>query len=254
MDVSDAARRFGQLSVDEKARYRDICRQMVRLAQSYAVPIIFAPPPRVGGEINGATGFVLLLSSGYFVVTASHVLKGYEQRLLSGEKLNWQVGRLPPFDPLPRIESRDDTKDTLLLRLSADEARQVGSRVASASTGWSPRTPDVGQLVLVAGYPKVLREEERDQGSIGLDPLSAMFSVTRTGDGYFICQIERKNLVTFNDEAPLPDEKMDMGGLSGGPALLVGETYPVIGVISEYQMDFGLLRIATLESVIVHQP
>jgi hypothetical protein len=106
---------------------------MVRLAQSYAVPIIYAPPLSIGGTINGATGSVLKISSEYFVVTASHVLEGYEKRLLSGEKLNWQIGHLPPFDPLSRIAWRDCAKDTLLLRLSEDEARQAGSRIACPS-------------------------------------------------------------------------------------------------------------------------
>jgi hypothetical protein len=76
---------------------------MARLARDHAVPIVFAPPLSVGGKINGATGCVLRLDAERFVVTACHVLAGYEERIRSGEMLNWQVGNLPPFDPLPRI-------------------------------------------------------------------------------------------------------------------------------------------------------
>jgi hypothetical protein len=52
----------------------------------------------------------------------------------------------------------------------------------------------------------------------------------------------------------VPDADMDMGGLSGGPMLLVGGiTYPLVGVISEYHVSYELLRIATLEIVVVHE-
>src|SRR5882672_8814310 len=81
-------------------------REMARLVRNYAVPIIFAPPLGVAGKINGATGFGLRLNSGIFIGTAYHVLfdkGGYLDRTESGERLNWQVGNLPPFDPLSRV-------------------------------------------------------------------------------------------------------------------------------------------------------
>jgi hypothetical protein len=223
---------------------------MVRLAQSYAVPIVYAPPPRHGGVINGATGTVLKVGLEHFILTASHVLDGYEKRQVSGERLNWQVGHLPPFDPLSRIAWRDCARDIVLLRLCGDEASQVGSWVVTPSS-WPPERPDVGALVLVAGYPKVLREEIGSLETIGSDPLSAMFRVTTTGEGYFVCQIEQEDLVSFN-EGPVPDADTDFGGLSGDPALLVGAIdYPLVGVVSQYEANFQLLRIATLEGVIV---
>lgn len=246
-------RRFHELPADEQSRYRTVGRHMVGLARDHAVPIILAPSPKIGGEINGATGTVLELKGEYFVVTSHHVLEDYEKRRQSGERINFQVGHLPPFDPLPRIAWRDSAKDTLLLNLSADEARQVGSRIASASMGWPPPAPEVGQLVLIAGYPKVLRAVVA-QGKIEAGPLSAMFRVTTTGEGYFICQIQQEGLISFDEELPLPNASMDIGGLSGGPALLVGEmAYPLVGVISQYHASFALLRIATLENAMTHE-
>ena len=64
MNELSGAERFEQLSEENKARYLAINRQMVRLARDYAVPIIFAPPPSVGGKINGASGCVVRLASG----------------------------------------------------------------------------------------------------------------------------------------------------------------------------------------------
>jgi hypothetical protein len=74
-----------------------------------------------------------------------------------------------------------------------------------------------------------------------------MLPVTTIGDGYFMCRIEHKDLVSA-DGGPLPD----IGGMSGGPALLVERLhYPLVGVITEYEEAFGLrlLRMATLDSV-----
>jgi hypothetical protein len=76
---------------------------MVGFARYHAVPIIFAPPLSVGGKVNGATACVIRLSSGPVVLAASHVLEGYEAWLVSGETLNWQLGNLPPFDPVERV-------------------------------------------------------------------------------------------------------------------------------------------------------
>lgn len=253
MDQLGGAHSFQKLAAHEQESYRTTGQQMVRLAQNYAVPIIIAPPPRIGGEINGATGCVLRLSCGLFLVTASHVLKGYEKRLLDHETTNWQVGALPPFDPCPsRIAWTCETRDLLFLRLSEEEAKAAcgtSSYVVSAMSGWPPQAPKVGQHVLVSGYPRALRETD-PAGWIGAGPYSAMLPVVSVGDGYFYCQIDQRDLISFN-EGPLPDPGAFLGGLSGGPVLLVGRiSYPLVGVVAESPDSFPLLRIATLDSVL----
>src|SRR5713101_7918274 len=167
MNELSGAERFEQLSDENKARYLAISRRMARLARDYAVPIIFAPPPSVGGKINGASGCLVRLDSGTFVVTASHVLTGYEKRMREGEQLNWQVGNLPPFDPLPHVQWRSREKDVVLLRISENEAHDIGPCIIAAPRHWPVHPPKEGQLVLVAGYPKGLREENRSAAWTG---------------------------------------------------------------------------------------
>lgn len=72
MELNDRDR-FEQLSVAEQTAYRQLLHQMVRLAQACSVPIFFSPPVSAGGKINGASGAVLKLSAGTFLITASHV-------------------------------------------------------------------------------------------------------------------------------------------------------------------------------------
>jgi hypothetical protein len=255
MNELSGAQRFEQLSEEDKSRYLAISRRMVRLARDYAVPIIFAPPPSVGGKINGASGCLMRLASGIFVVTASHVLAGYEKRTREGERLNWQVGNLPPFDPLQRVNWRSREKDVVLLRISENEACDIGPCIIAAPRRWPVHPPKEGQLVLVAGYPKGLREENKSAAWIVSGPYSAIFRVTVAVADHCKCLIERKDLVGF-DEGRLPESGADMGGLSGGPVLLVDTLdFPLVGVVTDRcemsLAELEILQFATLENVMI---
>jgi hypothetical protein len=255
MSEPSGAQLFEELSAENKARYLAINQQMVRLARDYAVPIIFAPPPRVGGKINGASGCVVRLASGTFVVTASHVLAGYENRVGEGEQLNWQVGNLPPFDPLPRVEWRSRELDVVLFRISENEARNIGPCTIGTPRRWPVHPPKAGQLVLVAGYPKGLREENPSAAWIGSGPYSAIFRVTIAEANCCKCMIERRDLIGF-DEGRLPEPGADMGGLSGGPVLLIdGLDFPLIGIVTDRcemsLAELEILQFATLENVMI---
>ena len=201
--------------------------------------------------MKGATSCLLQLPTGVYLGTASHNLAGYEKRLREGETVNWQVGKLLPFDPLPRIAWRDERKDIVLLRLHEDELRTIGPVKIWKPTQWPPAVPQVGQIVILAGYPGALREVD-SSGRIGSGPFSALFRVTTAGEDYCTCQIDHKDLVSFNGSPP-PPPGTDMGGISGGPVFLLGSVPQLIGVITDlgYMQfaDLELLRIATFESV-----
>jgi hypothetical protein len=83
---------------------------------------------------------------------------------------------------------------------------------------------------------------------------SAVFKVTTVvGVGYCKCVIERKDLISF-DGKPSPDPGTDMGGISGGPVLLVNIlSYPLVGMVTDRcEMtfaDFEIIQFATLEGV-----
>jgi|HubBroStandDraft_6_1064221.scaffolds.fasta_scaffold248625_2 hypothetical protein len=239
-------REFVHLSPDEQTLYIAAAQNLIRRAQPCAIPIIIAPPPSLGGEVNGATCCTIRLSSGCFIVTASHVLEGYERRLQKEPRLNWQVGGLPPFDPLPRIAWRSVPRDIVFLRVSEDEAvHACGAKgcIIPAATGWPPQRPNMGDPILVLGYPKTLREV--DQSWIGGGPYSAILRVTAAGDDYVYSQIEHKDLMSF-DGGPLPAPSTDLGGLSGGPVVLIAKVASFVGLVSQHHQSYDLLRIATL--------
>ena len=139
MNEPGGAQLFQELPAEAQVRYIAISQQMAGVVRDHAVPIIFAPPLSIGGKINGASGCVVRFGAHTSLVTASHVLGGYEERVQAGERLNWQVGSLPPFDPIPRIVWRDRERDIVLLRIMEDEARSIGYTQLPA--GWHSNRP-----------------------------------------------------------------------------------------------------------------
>jgi hypothetical protein len=240
---------FKALSEQEQETYRRVSRSVVQLVQRYAIPLCFAPPLSIGGTVNGGTGCILRLDSGPFIVTANHVLSAYEERRKT-ERLNWQFGHLPPFDPVPRVAWRDPVRDVVFLEISEEEvagACDSTSLIFSAPSGWPPFNPIEGQVALVAGFPRILREVAN--GNIEAGSYSAMFRVTSVNEGYFYCQIVQEELISF-DGGPLPPPDADIGGLSGGPvALMAALAYPLIGIVTEHIQAYNILRIATLDGI-----
>lgn len=252
MNDVGGADRFRRLKAEDKKKYIEHMQQMTEYARSHAVPIIIAPPPRLGGEIHGATGCIVQVNTENFIVTASHVLAKYEEGATGGKILNWQVGNLLPFQPMLRIAWRDRRRDIVFIRISEDEAVRIGPCTRFNHPNWPPRKPDVGELVIVAGYPKALREQDAP-GVIGAGPYTALFRITHTGDGYCKCQIAFKDLITFCD-TPVPPAGTDIGGVSGSPVLLPGSDYSLAGIVTEHgymeMTGLELLEFATLDDVI----
>jgi len=257
----DGAGDVSKLPAEEDSQYLAKCSLLTRLALDHAVPITFAPrfgracirrsdggaeeiniPPPAPHQIESATGCLLKLRDEYFFVTAEHVLDKYQERLGNGESLVWQVGAVR-FDPLPcaawRGSSKGRRKDIVFLRLSEREARGAcadQARIILVANGWPPSAPKEGELVLLAGYPKRIREVENDTITPG--PLSAMLKVTRSvGDGTFKCRYESSDVTSFDPEAlPLRDLRGNTGGISGGPVFRIEDSsdpFVFVGVISE---------------------
>ena len=267
---------FSKLSIDDQKRYRATSSQMTKFARDHAIPIAFAPPigrfavpvgeGKVGmvtvplslGAIAGATGCILRLQTGLYVVTAEHVLKCYEERVYQGEKLDWIVGRLR-FDPLQRERAlwrgscKHQPKDIVFIEVlerEAEEACAGRTNLVSASTGWPAAAPEVGQTVLLAGYPNELRET--DNGVVKPGSFSARLEVTtQTGDGTFKCRLEYSELLSF-DEQPVPMKELraNVGGMSGGPVFAVEAIcYPFVGVITQRGGGFGDFDNIVIEAV-----
>jgi hypothetical protein len=251
--VSDTANpSFDDLASDEKDRYRELIHEFLAFAQEHTIPLYFAPPlvtvnvpggrtvklPLTLGKIDGASGSVLQLKSGFFFVTADHVLAGdqaYEERVAAGERLDFRIGKLPPFDPVERIAWRDNTAasdrslmpyrttDIVMLRLTAGEASLAGgpASIIPEPGQWPPAALKIGDPVFMAGYPNQLGRTDL-AGNMYRDACALVFHVTHVGEGYCKCQFAYQDLIDFKTGAIQPAlADINLGGMSGSPVFSI---------------------------------
>ena len=285
MDQPSSGKRFRELPQTHQDQYRRVMNELMTFAQGHAIPIGFAPPlitvavpwakgasitlPMTLGDIAAASGCILQLQSGFFLVTAEHVLACYEKRTNDGERLNWQIGKLPPVDPLSRIAWRDKADDRSLmpyrptdivfLRLSEQEARDACGEARILSTPIAPLALSVGQLVVLVGYPNQLKTIDL-KGTMNREACGLVFQVTTIGDGYCKCQFAYEDVLDFSGGLqPLDLSTVNLGGMSGCPAFVLAsssqcpELYPrLAGVFtSRWGADptIEIIEIATFEKV-----
>jgi hypothetical protein len=221
---------------------------MTQLAYGYTAAVIVGPQPSIGGAINNGSGFVVALGGQYFFGTAWHVVNSWLQRMESGEKVLFQV-RDAELSPALETMWRDESNDLALIPISEAQVGKVGVLVCDPIRGWPPPHPMPGRYVLLSGFPGVKRQQEDTR--VFLNAMSTLMQVTTVGNNYLVCQVEREHLVAF-DENGIPPHGTDWGGMSGGPVFLVDNlVYPLVGVISEFNTDLELVRIATLSHVVI---
>jgi hypothetical protein len=290
MDQSSSGKRFRALPKTHQDQYRRIMHELMTFVQGHAIPICFAPPlitvavplaegttasiklPMTLGNIDGASGCILQLESGLFLVTAEHVLATYEKRIDSGERLNWQIGKLPPVDPFSRIAWRDEAGDRSLmpyrptdivfLWLSEQEAREAcgEARIVSTPIVWPPPTLTVGQLLVLVGYPNQLKAVDLE-GTMNREACGLVFQVTTIGDGYCKCQFAYEDVIDFSGRSQPPDlSAVNLGGMSGCPAFVLSSStqcaalqYPCLAGVftSRWGADTtsDIIEIATFDKV-----
>jgi hypothetical protein len=292
MHQSNSGEGFRQPPKTHQDQYRRIRHELVTFAQGHTIPLCFAPPlvtaavplqgggvlevklPMALGDISGASGCVLRLQSGFFLVTAEHVLRTYEERLQKGERLNWQIGKLPPVDPLSLVAWRDKTEaadrslmpyrttDIVLLRLSEQEAQEAcgEARIVPTSIEWPPVPLTVGQLVVLAGYPNQLKTEDLE-GTMNRESCALAFEVTTVGDGYCRCQFAYTDLIDFGSGDQPPDlNSVNLGGMSGCPVFVLASSkvcatlqYPRLTGIFTHRLGIDptgdIIEIATFDKV-----
>lgn len=244
----DLPSRFEDLPVVEQERVRTAAMGMGRLAFSHCVAVVIAPPPGTGpGRFNNGTGFVLNFEGSYFLGTANHVVASWLRRTRDGERVLFQVGAadLPPVD---RVVWQDETADIAFLRIDPSDVPRIGIQPYEPVLGWPPPAPKAGNFILFAGYPATTRILP-DHESADFGCFSGLVSVTSAHDDHLICQFEREHWIS-HDGGPLPPMGVDLGGLSGAPAMLVTDiAYPLVGVVVEHGSEYELMRVSLLTGV-----
>lgn len=216
------------------------------LAFRYALPIILGPPAHAGDPINHASGVICELQGTYAFLTASHVVDAFEERHAVNPSVQCQVGRTR-FDPASRICHRDRDLDVVALALSSAEAENAGTFICRPHE-WPPALPALGHDVIVAGFPRVIREE-MGPAEYGFNSMTLITPVSSVGEHSFACVFERDNWVSASAPPGAKDER-DLGGISGGPVFLISRlSITLAGLVTEHNPTLDILRVAALRRV-----
>jgi len=213
-------------------------------------------------EVKSAgTGTLISTGRKKLIVTNDHVLAGYEGLASTTDGIHFQVGRAA-FDPHERLIDRNALSDLCTFdaegldindRLEIDPVPTLGFYDAQ---GWPPEPPEVGDVVLWAGFPSSLKHIDKNtRFNVPLTFIGA--TVTRVGGRFIVSNLnpDRKNLVVhYGDGLDSQSEALkELGGMSGGPAF-VDRKWSVrpdlIAVISEYDPVVNQMRMSRLDAAL----
>jgi hypothetical protein len=106
----------------------------------------------------------------------------------------------------------------------------------------------VGQQIQFCGYARINRVDG-EAGEVNSTVLPLIAEISNCDDTHFSVVIEREKYRWHGDCLLRPDQKF-LGGMSGGPALLLDDpNFPVIGVVSEGHDDFGIVYFRPISLV-----
>jgi hypothetical protein len=151
--------------------------------------------------------------------------------------------------------------DIVLLRLSKEEAEEAcgEARIVPTPAEWPPPPLNIGQHVVMAGYPNQLRAVDfaatMNRGACGL-----AFQVTNIGDGYCKCQFLYADVIDFGGAAQPDLKRVKLGGMSGCPVFALASAgeggrvqYPRLSGVFTHRWDhdetIDIIEIATFEKV-----
>jgi hypothetical protein len=236
----------------EQKRLTALNDQFCRLAFSYTLGILLAPADApmdsTAPVMCNGSGCLLKIDGRYFVCTAWHVVDHWLSRRQAGDPALFQVGDVG-MDAVERLAHKDEGADVAFLRVRPEEVPRIGVQVFEPPQ-WPPPRLAKGQYVVIAGYPGSVRERE-SRRDVVFKSFSARLEVAEVRDRFAICTLDRdywEEVRTAED----PPSDIDLGGMSGGPALLVGTLYhPIVGIVSEVsEMDgFALIKLGTLAHI-----
>ena len=142
-----------RMELDENKRLLGV--QFMRVAHDYVAPWWWGYLNEPGGEVlHNGTAFVLDCGDGPYLVTASHVYRGWlddVHRL--GPSVVAQFGNAK-IEPLGELIDDSQDYDIATFRISPSQIRAGGkSPLTGIQRAWPPAPPAVGQTVFFSGCP-----------------------------------------------------------------------------------------------------
>jgi hypothetical protein len=238
--------RFEDLEPAERLRVLTAGSAMTHFVFARTAAVLLSAPIGQTRFVRSGSGFVLRLPDHDYLGTAWHVVKEWYDATKTGDRIVFQIGRVA-LNPDERLAWKDERNDIAFLRLSSGEAHQIGIQPCEPLFGWPPPHAEAGSYLLLSGYPGIERVRPADD-EFDFGAFSTLLQVTASRENYVVCQFQREHWISEGRDIPPPGT--NLGGMSGGPALLVNNlAYPLIGLISEFSAGYELLYVKTLSHV-----
>lgn len=193
---------------------------------------------------NTVSGVLIELGSRAMVATAWHVLLEFRRLRLAGVTVALVCDNMPISSP--RTVYRDEESDLALLELPPNGREGISAVPYRPGRAWPPSRVEVGDSVMVCGFPKLFRHDGEE---ILHGDLNALVVVASASERHFMLQAEWDRLVQAG-RVTLSDPHSDFGGVSGGPVYLCDNgCNALVGVVAEAGQSLPIWRVSSLASV-----
>jgi hypothetical protein len=196
---------------------------------------------------NGSI-FFIDTGVGLFGVTAKHVYQDYASAV-AGKPSRCQIDNIL-FDPTERLISMGTKFDIATFRITPNELQTL----AKLTIPWPPLIPDVGDMVLFAGFPGPEKKVSASTNSIDVRTYAAKWVIDSVS-GRDVSMIRPPDSeVTDVNGSGFPAREYNFGGMSGGPVVAVFDRGPIFscglsGVIYELHQGFEIVKAARADFI-----
>jgi len=220
---------------------------MAKLAWSHSCSILMGCPKWPTSETSSASGVFLKVRGRHFLATAFHVIEGFDEMRKMRGHVHFQVGELE-LCPFHSLAYHNKSDDLAIMEIQPWQVQEVGSTPFVAEPNWPPPSPLRGQLVQFCGYARINRKDG-EAGLIDSTVLPLVGVVSASSESHFAIRIEREKY-RWDGDCLLPPNESFLGGMSGGPAMLLTKTDAnLVGIVSEGSEAFDIVRFTPLSRV-----
>jgi hypothetical protein len=213
--------------------------RLIASVRLHVVPVLFGdrPHPRQSSNLNLASGVVVDLGEGPFLVTASHVIRRAREREHES-RFHFLVSQ-SEIPLAARIISDRERLDVSTLRLTPTEVTEIerdGYRVCHPPS-WPP--PDVAAeaSIITAGFPGHGRSTiSWDELDLAVETVRAF--VRSAGEEQFTTYLDPDYTIRNVVDVSAPERDPAFEGFSGGPAFVIPPDGPLVvphlcGIVKE---------------------
>jgi len=208
--------------------------------------VLFWANEALGIKPSGGSAFFVNTGKALFGVTATHVYEAFEEQAKQNCHLISQVDNLV-INLRARLISKGSECDIATFEISPSELAGLEKLPAP----WPPFVPPVNKAVLIAGFPAIGTRLNDAGATFGL--YYACTSINSRNERDISMVREPDDEVMDVAGKGLPPRFLELGGMSGGPALAVLDSgivsWALAGVIYECSTNFEIIKAARADLI-----